>query len=136
MRRFSPVRPLLLALLSLVMSGCSSPLPLEAQAEHRCAASAYVELTNTGAEELRLEGWILRDHDGNETLPTMLLAPQARLRIWRGAGLNDATNVYVAHPQATWSLINNDSPIIERPTFWPWDSMHAFFFSCTVDVSP
>jgi hypothetical protein len=135
MTRRSLARALLLAILSLVISGCSGPLPLTAQAEHACAESAYVELINTGTQALRLEGWILRDNDGKYTLPTVLLAPQASLRIWRGAGLHDAANLYLAHPKATWGLINNDSPSIERPAFWPWDSVQAFFFACTVDLS-
>lgn len=135
MPRYSLARLLLLVILSLVISGCSSPsFPLAAQAEHVCAASAYVELTNTGAQALRLEGWVLRDSDGKYTLPTRLLAPQASLRIWRGAGLNDDANLYLAHPKVTWDLIHNDSPSIERPTFWPWDSVHTFFFACNLDL--
>ena len=86
---------------------------------------------------VRFAGWTLRDDSGEHSLPTRLLAPQAKLRIWRGRGLEDATNIYLAQPIATWRLANADSFTLgSPPTRWPWETFQTFFFRCTFDLSP
>ncbi len=86
---------------------------------------------------VRFAGWTLSDQSGEHSLPTRLLAPQAKLRIWRGRGLEDATNIYLAQPIATWRLANADSFTLgSPPTRWPWETFQTFFFRCTFDLSP
>ena len=122
-----------LCLAILALAGCGSTPPLKAEAEHSCAESAYIEITNTGAGEGSLAGWTIKDSSGEHRLPTLRLAPQANLRIWRGTGVDDAANLYLAQPSATWRLANVDSLILSPPPVrWPWGTIQIFFFRCNI----
>ncbi|MEI6179708.1 MAG: lamin tail domain-containing protein [Chloroflexales bacterium] len=124
-----------LCLAILVLAGCGSTPPLKAEAEHRCAESAYIEITNTGTGEVSLAGWTIKDSSGEHQLPTLRLAPQAKLRIWRGSGVDDAANLYLAQPSATWRLGSGGEGLVidSPPPFWLWETSLGFLFGCNVD---
>ena len=134
MRQSSPSRThaqIAALCLVLALAGCGSAPPLTAEAEHPCAESAYVEITNTGAGEVPLADWTIKDSGGEHRLPTLLLAPQAKLRIWRGTGVDDDANLYLTQLNPTWRLDNSESFTLgSPPTFWPWESFQTFIFQC------
>lgn len=125
-----------LALLCLTLAGCGGNQTVTVEAEHSCAASAFLAFTNAGQGDLLLEGWVLRDGSGEYRLPSQRLAPGARLRVWRGTGQSDEVNYYLGQPEASWQLANGTSLSVERHDPWPWGNVQAFWLSCQSDPRP
>lgn len=126
---------LLLVLLGSGLAGCggSAPTAIEVEAEHACAESAFLTFRNPGAAE-SVTRWVLHDSRGDHVLPPLHLAPGATLRVWRGAGQGDATNLYLAQPERTWQFANTFDVSVEQQAQWPWESTTAYVMGCHVDV--
>jgi hypothetical protein len=88
------------ALSGLVLQAVQGPVGADVTGEH-------VVITNTGAELVRLDGFVLRDSAPKRphryTLPPLALSPGASVRVWTRKGKNDGTNLYWGRRQSIWN---------------------------------
>jgi hypothetical protein len=88
------------ALSSLVLKAVQGPVGADVTGEH-------VLITNTGAETVRLDGFVLRDSAPKRphryAFPSLSLAPGASVRVWTRKGKNDGENLYWGRLKSVWN---------------------------------
>lgn len=73
----------------------------------------FVRIVNSGAGAADMSGWTLSDAAGNRyTFPAFSLAAGAEVRVWTGAGVNGAANLYWGLSQAVWNNSGGDTAIL------------------------
>lgn len=78
--------------------------------DHNNLNGEWVQITNSGATSVSLDGWTLSD-EGVKHLyrfPTFSLDPGASVTVYTGCGSNSASCLYWCEPQAVW---NNDGDV-------------------------
>lgn len=116
-------RMVALVVILALLSACTRPVAeLKVETEHDCAdymdaewngadpailnrlkLSYYVDVTNIGGNPVNLGVWTLNDDLGKHPLPAHQLQPGATVRIWRGIGQSDASNIYLNEAMPAWT---------------------------------
>lgn len=150
----SITRTLALITLLTLLSACTGPLAdLKVVTEHDCGdymdaewsgadsttlnrlkLSYYVDVTNIGSNTVNLGVWTLTDDLGEHPLPAHRLQPGATVRIWRGIGQSDASNIYLNEAIPAWttggSVQMGSALILEYKDFF----FQMYLTSCSVEA--
>lgn len=149
------VRMLSLVVILTLLSACTGPMAdLKVATEHDCAdymnaewngadqtilnrlkLSYYVDVTNIGSNTVNLGVWTLIDDLGKHPLPAQRLQPGATVRIWRGIGQSDASNIYLNEAVPAWttggSVQMGSALILEYKDFFRFQ---MYLTSCSVEA--
>lgn len=85
---------------ALVLRAVQGPVGADVTGEHAV-------ITNTGAETVRLDGFVLRDSAPKRphryTIPPLALPPGASVRVWTRKGTDDGANLYWGRRKSIWN---------------------------------
>jgi len=73
----------------------------------------YVEIRNDTGGAVKMDSWTLRDASSHVfTFPAFSLPAGSGVKVWTGAGLDDAENLYWGHGAAVWNNKGGDTAVL------------------------
>lgn len=88
---------------SVVISDVQPDSPRREYRSHRALNAEWVEITNNGRRGVDLDGWTLRDSDGNRyRFHDYRLPGRATVRVHTGSGRDTRTDLYQDRRHSMW----------------------------------